>query len=82
LEQQIRTRWSIGNVRRHWRADRIGGYKVKLDRKSEPLMWRKSNGKTDWDKMQEVSRGQQRFEAITAVIALWFLVIIFFGIFG
>jgi hypothetical protein len=55
---------------------------MKLDRKSEPLMWRKPNGKTDWDKMQEVSRGQQRFEAITAVIALWFLVVIFFGIFG
>jgi len=39
---------------------------VKLNRKSEPLLWRKPNGKTDWDKMQEVSRGQLRFEAIIA----------------
>ena len=55
---------------------------MKVNRKSEPLLWRKPNGKTDWDKMLEVSRGQQRFEAIIAFIALWFLVVIGFSIFG
>ena len=59
-----------------------GGDQVKLNRKSEPLLWRKPNGKTDWDKMQEVSRGQLRFEAIVAFIALWFLVVVGFSIFG
>ena len=55
---------------------------MRLDRRNEPLLWRKPNGKTDWDKMLEVSRGQQRFEAIIVFIALWFLVVIGFSIFG
>ena len=55
---------------------------MKLNRKSEPLLWRKPNGKTDWEKMLEVSRGQQRFEALMAFIALWFLVVVAFNIFG
>ena len=55
---------------------------MKLNRRNEPLMWRKPDGKTDWDKMLEVSHAQQRFEWTITVIIVWAFVVIGLRIFG
>lgn len=55
---------------------------MRLDRRNEPLLWRKANGKTDWDKMLEISEAQQRFEWTVASVAVLALAVIALKVFG